>query len=182
VTPRRHLIGAALLLAGGSLAAPAAAAPPFLTLTVATPTDHALVLTLTSRLEGVPHPAGKAVTFFVLSTEFGRHEVKIATARTAADGRAAVRYHPTWSGDERFVARVRGVGARVRAATASYSVVVSRPGPLAARANPGRPLASVGNVFLDTALTAVAVVWLVLIGMLVAAFAWMPRLAGRGTD
>jgi hypothetical protein len=185
MTLRPGLAGAAILVAGGALGTPGAVAAPSngtLTLRIASLPHHPSELVLASRLEGSRHDGGRVVAFFVVSTEFGRHALKIGTARTAADGTARIRYRPTWSGDQRFVARVTGAGAPVPAATASYHVIVSAPGPLAAGANPARPLAAVGSVFLDAALTVVGAVWLVLIGMLVAAFAWMPRLAGRGTE
>jgi hypothetical protein len=140
-------------------------------------------LTLVSRLQSSSGNGGKTVAFFVVSTEFEKaRELPIGTAKTAADGTASVRYKPTWSGKEQFVAKLTSSGTHVPAASAYYRVVSSTPGPLFAGANPARPLSSVGHIFLRVILTSVALIWLGLIIMLVLAVGWMPRLAGRGID
>jgi hypothetical protein len=161
----------------------AATTPAVLTLSVAARPHKPAELTLVSRLRSSSGSGGKSVAFFVVSTEFGKAmEVPIGTAKTAADGTASVRYKPTWSGKEQFVARLISSGAHAPAASASYRVASSTSGPLFAGANPARPLSSVGHIFLRVILTTVALVWLGLIIIVVLAVAWMPRLAGRGID
>lgn len=171
-----------LALAVGLCSAPAAVASPTgLTLSVTARAHHPAELTLVSRLGSGER--GRSVAFFVVSTEFGPpRNVPIGTAATAANGTASIGYRPTWSGEEQFVAELTGPGARVPPATASYRVTASTPGLLSVGANPARPLASVGRVFLAVILTVVALVWLGLIITLVLAIGWMPRLAGRGVD
>ena len=181
------LVVAAPILAVGLCSSPAAFAaattPTVLTLSVASRPPNPTDLTLVSRLQSSSGNGGKTVAFFVVSTEFEKaRELPIGTAKTAADGTASVRYKPTWSGKEQFVAKLTSSGTHVPAATAYYRVVSSTPGPLFAGANPARPLSSVGHIFLRVILTTVALVWLGLIIMLVLAVGWMPRLAGRGID
>ncbi len=179
---RRALVATAALLAAALPSSALAAAAPGLSLSVAPRPHHAGELRLVSRLEG-SGKGGTSVSFFVVSTEFGKPlEVPIGAARTKADGTASVDYAPTWSGRETFVARLAGPGEHPPQATASYRVATSTAGPLAAGANPGRPLASVGGPFLDVILTLVGLVWLSLAAVLAAAFGWLPRLAGRGAD
>lgn len=161
----------------------AATAPAVLTLSVAARPRDPAELTLVSRLQSSSGSGGKSVAFFVVSTEFEKaRELLIGTAKTAADGTASVRYKPTWSGKEQFVAKLTGSGTHAPTASAYYRVVSSTPGPLYAGANPARPLSSVGHIFLRVILTTVALVWLGLIIMLVLAVGWMPRLAGRRID
>lgn len=179
------LVVAAPILAVGLCSSPAAFAaattPTVLTLSVASRPPNPTDLTLVSRLQSSSGNGGKTVAFFVVSTEFEKaRELPIGTAKTAADGTASVRYKPTWSGKEQFVAKLTSSGTHVPAASAYYRVVSSTPGPLFAGANPARPLSSVGHIFLRVILTSVALIWLGLIIMLVLAVAWMPRLAGRG--
>jgi hypothetical protein len=181
------LVVAAPILAVGLCSSPAAFAaattPTVLTLSVASRPPNPTDLTLVSRLQSSSGNGGKTVAFFVVSTEFEKaRELPIGTAKTAADGTASVRYKPTWSGKEQFVAKLTSSGTHVPAARAYYRVVSSTPGPLFAGANPARPLSSVGHIFLRVILTTVALVWLGLIIMLVLAVGWMPRLAGRGID
>jgi hypothetical protein len=181
------LVVAAPILAVGLCSSPAAFAaattPTVLTLSVAPRPPNPTDLTLVSRLQSSSGNGGKTVAFFVVSTEFEKaRELPIGTAKTAADGTASVRYKPTWSGKEQFVAKLTSSGTHVPAASAYYRVVSSTPGPLFAGANPARPLSSVGHIFLRVILTSVALIWLGLIIMLVLAVGWMPRLAGRGID
>ena len=181
------LVVAAPILAVGLCSSPAAFAaattPTVLTLSVASRPPNPTDLTLVSRLQSSSGTGGKSVAFFVVSTEFKQpKDVPIGTAKTAADGTASVRYKPTWSGKEQFVAKLTSSGTHVPAASAYYRVVSSTPGPLFAGANPARPLSSVGHIFLRVILTSVALIWLGLIIMLVLAVGWMPRLAGRGID
>jgi len=180
------MLAAALLLSPEAFASSPAidsAGKAVLTLSVAARPHNPAELTLVSRLQSSSGSGGKSVAFFVVSTEFEKaREVPIGTAKTAADGTASVRYKPTWSGKEQFVARLTGAGTQAPTASAYYRVVSSTPGPLFAGANPARPLSSVGHIFLRVILTTVALVWLGLIIMLVLAVAWMPRLAGRGID
>ncbi len=160
-------------------ASKAATAPTVLTLSVAARPHDPAELTLVSRLQSSSGNGGKSVAFFVVSTEFKQpKDVPIGTAKTAADGTASVSYKPTWSGKEQFVAKLSSAGTQVPAATAYYRVTASTPGPLSAAANPARPLASIGHVFLNVILAIVALVWLGLIITLVLAVGWMPRLAG----
>ena len=180
------MLAAALFLSPEAFASSPAidsAGKAVLTLSVAARPHNPAELTLVSRLQSSSGSGGKSVAFFVVSTEFEKaREVPIGTAKTAADGTASVRYKPTWSGKEQFVAKLTSSGTHVPAASAYYRVVSSTPGPLFAGANPARPLSSVGHIFLRVILTTVALVWLGLIIMLVLAVAWMPRLAGRGID
>jgi hypothetical protein len=181
------LVVAAPILAVGLCSSPAAFAaattPTVLTLSVASRPPNPTDVTLVSRLQSSSGNGGKTVAFFVVSTEFEKaRELPIGTAKTAADGTASVRYKPTWSGKEQFVAKLTSSGTHVPAASAYYRVVSSTPGPLFAGANPARPLSSVGHIFLRVILTSVALIWLGLIIMLVLAVGWMPRLAGRGID
>lgn len=166
-------------LLSAALAAPAAAAggKASLALSVAPRAEHADELVLTARVDGAA--AGRKVDFFVVSTEFkDPRNVPVGSAATGKDGLAVVRYAPTWSGEETFVARLAGAAdAHPPTAKASYRVTTSAPGALYAGANPGRPLAAVGGVFLDTILGLVAFVWLSLAVMLGLAFGWIPRLA-----
>ncbi len=162
-------------------ASTAATAPSVLTLSVAARPHDPTDLTLVSHLQSSSDNGGKSVAFFVVSTQFKQPEdVPIGTAKTAADGTASVSYKPTWSGKEQFVAKLTSPGAQVPAATAYYRVTASTPGPLYAAANPARPLSFIGHIFLGVVLTIVALIWLGLIIMLVAAVGWMPRLAGGG--
>lgn len=177
------LLAVGLCRSPQALAAPPAPAATVLTLSVAARPHHPAELTLVSRLRSSSHEGGRSVAFSVVSTEFGQtRDVPIGTVETAADGTAHVRYDPTWSGEQRFVARLTGPGAHVPAATVSYRVTTSTPGPLSAGANPARPLASVGHVFLGVILTLVVLVWLGLMITLVLAIGWMPRLAGGRVD
>lgn len=182
------LLVAVTIIAAGVSGAPASfgssfATPTALTLSIAARPHHPTTLVLVSHLRSSSKRAGRFIAFFVVSTEFKQPmNVPIGTAKTTADGSAKISYTPTWSGEETFVAKLVGSGTHVRAATAHYRVTASTPGPLAATANPGRPLASVGGVFLDVILTVVALVWLSLIIVLAIAFGWMPRLAGEGID
>lgn len=150
-----------------------------LTLSVAERPQHPRTLILVSRLRSSSKRAGRSIAFFVVSREFKQPvDVPVGTADTAADGSAKISYRPTWSGEQTFIAKLVGPGPHVRAATAQYRVTASTPGSLVATAGPGRPLASVGHVFLDVILTLAALVWAGLIVMLAIAFGWMPRLAG----
>jgi hypothetical protein len=161
----------------------AATSPAALTLSVAARPHHPSDVTLAARLQSGSGDGGRTISFFVVSTEFAQpRDVPIGTAKTAADGTASVRYKPTWSGKEQFVAKLTGSGTHAPTASAYYRVVSSTPGPLYAGANPARPLSSVGHIFLRVILTTVALVWLGLIIMLVLAVGWMPRLAGRRID
>ncbi len=159
--------------------ASSSAASHALTLSIAARPQHPATLILVARLPGSSKRAGRTIAFFVVSREFQQPlNIPIGTAETAADGSARLSYKPTWSGEEAFVAKLVGPAPHVRAATARYRVTASTPGPLAAAANPGRPLASVGHVFLGVILTVAALVWLSLIITLAITFGWMPRLAG----
>lgn len=177
------LLVAVTAIAAGGFGVPAslassAAAPNSLTLSIVVRPHHPTTLILTSRLRSSSKRAGRSIAFFVVSREFGQPmNIRIGTAETAANSRAKITYKPTWAGEETFVAKLVGPGPHVRAATAHYRVTASAPGPLAATANPGRPLASVGHVFLDVILAVAAFVWLSLVAMLAIAFGWMPRLA-----
>ena len=137
-------------------------------------------LTLVAHLPG---SAGKPVAFFVVSKEFGpARKVPIGVAKAGADDAARIAYTPTWSGAQQFVVELARPGAGAPSATAPYRVTAFKPGPLAASANPPRPLASVGNDFLIVILTVVTLVWLSLFITLALAFGWMPRLAGAEKD
>ena len=167
-------LAAALACATG---AEAAAAP---TLAVAALPGHPGQLSLVAHLPGA---AGRSIAFFVVSTEFKQpRDVPIGTAETAAGGTARIVYRPTWSGEERFVARLATPGVHAAQATAVYRVTASAPGPLYAGANPGRPLASVGQLFLDVILGLVALVWLSLGVTLAIAIGWLPRLARESVE
>lgn len=159
----------------------AATAPAALTLSVVTRPHHPSAVTVVAHLRGGSGDGGRTISFFVVSTEFAQpKDVPIGTAKTTADGTASVAYKPTWSGREKFIAKLTGPAAHVPAATAYYRVTRSTPGPLAAAANPARPLSSIGHVFLDVVLSIVALVWLGLIIMVALAVGWLPRLAGGG--
>lgn len=170
-------------VAAGAFGAPASlasssAGPDVLTLSIAARPHHPTTLILTSRLTSTSKREKRSIAFFVVSREFKQPvNIAIGAAETAADGTARISYKPTWSGEETFIAKLVGP-PHIKAATARYHVTASTPGPIAATANPGRPLASVGHVFLDVILTVAALVWLGLITMLAIAFGWMPRLAG----
>lgn len=153
----------------------AAGAVAPVTLSVSGRPGHPAELILTSRLAGRSGSEGGSVAFFVLSREFGSPaNVPIGTAKMAADGTASLTYTPTWSGSEEFLARLPG--AHAPTATAHYDVTASTPGPLYAAANPGKPLASIGVVFLNAIRGVVALIWLSLILILVMVRARMPRL------
>jgi hypothetical protein len=131
----------------------------------------------------LPRSAGKPVAFFVVSREFGpARKVPIGVAKASADAAARIAYRPTWSGPQQFVAQLARPGSGAPSATAKYRVTVSKPGPLAASANPPRPLASVGHNFLIVILTVVALVWLSLFITLALAFGRLPQLAGAEKD
>ncbi|HET7354434.1 MAG TPA: hypothetical protein VFJ11_10350 [Gaiellaceae bacterium] len=160
------------VLAGGSPAAAGGGA----SLTVAPKPGDPTRLTLVAHLPG---SAGEPVAFFVVSKEFGSaRNVPIGVTRAGADGTARMTYTPTWSGTQQFVVKLARPGARARSATAEYRVTASKPGPLSAGANPPRPLASVGHVFLTVILTIVTLIWLSLLITLALAFGRLPRLAG----
>lgn len=159
------------------------AAPYSLSISVAPSSGGAGALSLNSQVQGGPSLAGKLVSFFVVTKEFGTNmDVPIGTATTASDGTASVSYKPTWSGSQEFVATLQGTGSSSKAvqATTTYTVAASNPGPLYATANHARPLASVGHVFVTAALSLVALVWLTLITFLLIAKLRLPRLAGGG--
>ena len=166
---------------GAAVPVQAAASPsPYsLRLQVAPRPDKPDVLTLTANLSGAP-PAGAAIAFAVVTTEFGQEmEVAIGTAELARNGSASITYTPTWGGSQKFVAHLTGTPlAAPPSATATYTVAGSPAGPLYAGANQPRPFSSVGRIFLTALLTTVALVWLTLLGVLVRAFVRLPRLAG----
>lgn len=176
------VIGASLLVAGlcrpSRAFAKSPSGRPLLTLRVVPRPNHPAELTLVSQVRQGSHGfGGKTVAFFVVSMEFKNPiNVPLGTAETAANGTARLVYAPTWSGEERFVAQL--TSPRVEA-TASHRVTASTPGPLAAAANPARPLASVGRVFLDVILAVVAAVWLGLFAVVALASGRMPRLGAR---
>lgn len=173
------VIAGSLLAAGLCRPAPAFAKSltrrPILTLRIVPRPNHPAELTLESHVRQGSHAVGgKTVAFFVVSTEFKNPiNVPLGTAETAANGTARLAYVPTWSGEERFVARL--TSPRVEA-TASHRVVAATPGPLAAGANPARPLAPVGHVFLDVLLAIVAGIWVSLIVVVALAAGRLPRL------
>lgn len=172
---RALLLALAVLAALG--AAPLARAAGGSSLSVAARAGGPARLALVARLHGASR--GATVAFFVVSREFGDpRNVPIGVAKVGASGTARIDYRPTWSGVQQFVAKLAGGPT----ATAAYRVAAAAPGPLHDTANPGRPLASVGHVFLDVILSVAALVWLSLAVTLVLAFARLPRLAGEGTD
>jgi hypothetical protein len=176
------VIAASLLVAGLCRPSPAFAKSPtrrpLLTLRVVPRPNHPAELTLVSHVRQGSHGVGgKTVAFFVVSTEFKNPiNVPLGTAETAANGTARLTYAPTWRGEERFVAQLTSPHVE---ATVSQRVVASTPGPLAAAANPARPLASVGRVFLDVILAVVAAIWLSLIAVVALTAGRMPRLGTR---
>ncbi len=183
------MLTVALFLAPGALASSsvvhqagkAVAAPPSLTLSIAERPHDPSELTLVARLRGSSAGAGKSVTFFVVSREFKQPmRIPIGTAKTAADGRALIRYKPTWAGRQVFVAQL--AGAHPLVATSSHYVSASAPGKLSPGANPPRPLASVGNVFLRMILSVVALIWLALLAVLALVGTRMPHMAHEGID
>lgn len=138
-------------------------------------------LVLVARLNG--SSPGEQVAFFVASREFGPvRQVPIGVAEVGPNGAARILYTPTWSGEQQFRATLARPDTHRPAVTANYRVAQSTPGPLSTNANPHRPLASVGHVFLDAILTAVALVWLSLFVTLALAFGRLPQLAGEGTE
>lgn len=171
-----HVVVTAAVVALFSGGADAFASPAGMSLSVAPRAGAPAELALVAR----GSRAGAAVAFFVVSTEFKRARVPIGVAKAASDGTARIRYTPTWSGTEQFVARLAELPTGGPEATVSYRVTASVAGPLAADANPGRPLASVGHTFLTVILTLVGLVWLTLIAMLALAIGWLPRLATEG--
>lgn len=171
----RRVLPLVLVAAALGAASPATAGSGA-TLTVAPKAGDRTRLTLVAHLPG---SAGGAVAFFVVSKEFGpARSVPIGVAKAGADGAARIAYTPTWSGAQQFVAKRARPGSGTPSATAVYRVTASKAGPLAAGANPPRPLASVGHVFLAVILTVVALVWLSLSITLALAFGRLPRLAG----
>ncbi|HEY6032107.1 MAG TPA: hypothetical protein VIU44_16170 [Gaiellaceae bacterium] len=131
----------------------------------------------------LPGSAGERVAFFVVSKEFGpARSVPIGVAKAGAAGAARIAYTPTWSGAQQFIVKLARPGAGAPSATAEYRVTASKPGPLSAGANPPRPLASVGRVFLAVTLTVVALVWLSLSITLALAFGRLPQLDGAEKD
>jgi hypothetical protein len=67
-------------------------------------------LTLAARLHG-PDGApvrGEVLDFYVLSTVFGEHLMKVGQAQTDATGTAALLYEPTWAGEHTVVVRYAG--------------------------------------------------------------------------
>lgn len=165
-----------LILVTAALAAVSpAAADSGASLAVAPKPGDPMRLTLVGHLPG---SAGKPMAFFVVSREFGSaRKVPIGIAKAGANDAARIAYTPTWSGTQQFVVEIARPRAGAPSATAQYRVTASKPGPLAASANPPHPLASVGHHFLLVILTVVALVWLSLFITLVLAFGWMPRLA-----
>lgn len=162
----------AAVLGGGSSAAAGSGAQ----LTVAPKPSDRTRLTLVAHLPG---SAGEPVAFFVVSREFGSaRSVPIGVTKAGQDGTARLTYAPTWNGAQQFVVKLAHPGAGASSVTAEYRVMSSKPGPLAAGANPPRPLASVGHVFLAVILTIVALIWLSLLLTLALAFGRLPRLAG----
>ena len=162
----------AAVLGGGSPAAAGSGAR----LTVAPKPGDRPRLTLVAHLPG---SAGEPVAFFVVSREFGSaRNVPIGVTKAGKDGTARLTYVPTWTGAQQFIGKLARPGARASSATAEYRVTSSKPGPLTAGANPPRPLASVGHVFLTVILMIVALIWLSLLFTLALAFGRLPRLAG----
>jgi hypothetical protein len=175
----RRVLPLVLVAAAFGAASPATAGSGA-TLAVAPKPGDPTRLTLVAHLPG---SAGERVAFFVVSNEFGsarRVPIGVATAR--ADGAARIAYTPTWSGAQQFVVKLARPRAVAPSATAEYRVSASRPGPLAAGANPTRPLASVGHVFLAVILTVVALVWLSLSITLALAFGRLPQLGAAERD
>jgi hypothetical protein len=175
----RRSLPLVLVVAALGAASPAAAAIGASLAVAPKPGDPAR-LTLVAHLPG---SAGKPVAFFVVSKEFGpARKVPIGVATARAGDTARFAYTPTWSGAQQFVAELARPRAHAPSATTQYRVTAFKPGPLAASANPPRPLASVGHDFLIVILTVVALVWLSLFITLALAFGWMPRLAGAEKD
>jgi hypothetical protein len=169
------------IVAAALVTLPGAQAAHVSTLSIAPRVGHPAQLSLVARLAS--SSAGARVAFFVVSKEFGEaRPVPIGVAAVGKDGTARIGYSPTWSGEQRFIAKLSAKGANAPSATAEYRVRASTPGPLYAGANPGRPLASVGHVFLDIVLAVVAAVWLSLLVTLALAFGRLPRLAGERAD
>ncbi len=188
------VLSVAAVVVGWSLPAEAAtpapaavptAVPTALSLSVAPSATSQGSLTLTSQVEGESSLSGHSVSFFVVSKEFGNPvNVPIGTATIGSAGTASVTYKPTWSGETQFVVKLPGASAKTTVtATSSYAVATYTPGPLYSGANPKRPLSAVGHVFVASALTLVALVWLTLITFLVLARWRLPQLAeGRRAD
>lgn len=169
-----------VLVAAALGAASPATADSGTTLTVAPKPGDPTRLTLVAHLPG---SAGERVAFFVVSKEFGpARSVPIGVAKAGAAGAARIAYTPTWSGAQQFIVKLARAGAGAPSATAEYRVTASKPGPLSAGANPPRPLASVGRVFLAVTLTVVALVWLSLSITLALAFGRLPQLDGAEKD
>ena len=170
---------------GATISTTSGTPPLTLTLKVAPRPGTPGTLLLTSHLEGDSSGGDRSITFFVVTTEFGQgQDVPIGTATIAAHGAASISYKPTWSGKEQFVAKLSAnpPGAPTPMATSYYRVTVSAPGPLDATANPARPLAFIGHIFLGMVLTILVLIWLGLITMLVVVARRMPRLAGGGIE
>ena len=179
-----------LLLAMTSVVPAQAAASPSpytLRLQVAPRPDKPEALTLTANLTGGTPPAGSAIAFYVVTTEFGQEmELSIGSADLARNGSASVGYTPTWAGSQKFVAKLIADGGSAPTtggapsavtATATYTVTGSPVGPLYAGANAPRPFSPIGRVFLTALLTTVALVWLTLLTVLVRVFIRLPKLA-----
>jgi hypothetical protein len=138
---------------------------------------------LTSHVQGGSGNGAESVAFFVVTTQFGQDQnVPIGSAKIEADGTASIIYTPTWSGEQQFVARLTGSpAANAPTATAHYRVTADALGPLYAAANPPRPFAFLGHLFIGALLTIVVLVWLTLIVTLLVVVRGLPRLAQRST-
>lgn len=177
----RRLCVVLAVVAAALATLPDARAAHISSLSVAPRAGHPAQLDLVARLR--TSSAGAQVAFFVVSTEFGQpHQVPIGVAAVGKDGTARLGYLPTWSGEQQFIAKLSAEGANATSATAEYRVTASTPGLLYAGANPERPLASVGHVFLDIILAVVASVWLSLLVTLALALGRLPRLTGETAD
>ena len=166
------LAGAGALLALAAAATPALAdtSPPsaaptgVVKLSVKQSADKPEQLVLTSRVQGAAGTAGRSVTFYVVTRQFGdERTVPIGSADLERDGTASVTYRPTWNGDQRFVAHLDGDPATAPSGSASYQVTASTEGPYYPLANQPRPFGPLGRVFVDVLLATVALVWLTLV-------------------
>lgn len=123
------LIAVGLILAAGAIflqaAAPALAdGDQPVSLTAIPPeegkTEHESVV-LSARLSSDQGPVGGfPVSFYVVTTVFGEHLMKVGEALSDASGTVSVVYRPTWTGDHTVVAHFNGAGDYAAAETSFH--------------------------------------------------------------
>ena len=163
------LLVALLGMLGVGAAAPASAAtsPGTPTITI-TGIEAGGSMELTATLTGPDgHPLAKAdVTFLLSTTQFGTPArlVPLGSGTTNTTGSARLKYRPTVTGPQEFVATYSAAGAKPVTSSTTINVTVARS---AYHPAPPKPLAGVGKALVGVLFAIVAAIWLTLAAQVV---------------